>query len=1303
MAPTLRPLHLHTLDSLCADLISGRPVGVGADDAPFILASDTARAALHWYFTHKGKWAGNVMAADVEAIVDAVAAPAPTLPATDAVTAGAGQRYTLVSVRAHQFGGLHHPGSGKHKPDVFEFAFAPQATMLEGFNGSGKTSIVNAIAWALTGEILRPQRSPESGNKDFTVEIDGVAQHALPPVTPLPDPSVEKPVAAALPVDTWVELVFEGEDGKQHTVRRALQRTSKGALKEEFTGLPALGLDPIAVNVGTVMPGLLPFIQIGTESKLGKAVSELTGMAPLVKLASHADRARKKLDVDLTRERNNDIATIDEHYLRSHSDLASLLAEHPGLQGTQDIPVPSTDVGIEAALQAALDRFDALKAKGLGDAKLVLGEDFDPDNAAHRSDLVDNIQPALSAVRNLRTLPSSARLSALSKLSEEEIGSTRARIDKIVEEAAALEALAAEPGRAARIRLYARVAAWLSEHETHAAHSADSCAVCGHDLQDAVDPVTGTEVKTHLREASNATSDFLSKTLGTWAQHVLGELSSDLPTTLTQAMKDDLPDHPGALVRAAVVDELFQDDAFAHSLAPLRLRVQSTCNAAMASFPPCPMPSAKTLPVDRKELDSLNRALGRIGKALLFAAWRNANQPSIATFMQSVVGLAPASERPTEPGSLLGVLMGLQSMVSAIEPVNDATKYCNRMKEDIGKRRVKEKRLEAYRVASQALENCMTVGALAEQQVEQLQMRLHKSAVAWRDRIYSSAFPSTSLNLVGTKMGGAGELQLLVGNTGLAAPAQHVANASALRASLVGFFLAYWQHILKVRGGLRLLLLDDPQELLDGDNRERLADSVDDLVKANAQLIMTTHDGRFAASVARRCQGAKIALSHQYVHPATRVRGTLFLSPSVAKVQQAHDAYKLDPDDPAKAQDYVAECRIFLEGRLGDFFDEAVFPTSTTLNFAPTLSDHLQRLRGLVKSSTNELFRSPILTGFYNDAALKDKAPALVLLNKAHHRDKATIRPADVHAVVDDLERVRRAAERIHEEFRLFRRRAPLIPPPTSDLAPLELQAIPSFRVLIQPSLTAFVRHAAVGESQETEFDEIDSSWFDHKAFFYLRADNFGFAGPASSIAIVEAHPSPVEDRRLVIARRAKDIFARRILRPSDSDMIALAAETPDPRKGAQTLLVHQHSVSLHKVVGMLLARDVPPPQSKKEAVQIDAAGILPRVRAAYRIKEDSAVPLALPGQIALGGAPIALEHFDAHIDSYVALHLNDGSSIFKRVGEKLPGPLSHLRRFETIGGLGVADILAVEAPQAGFRNVVQAVPVIGVLYHLSS
>ncbi|WP_230588376.1 hypothetical protein, partial [Ralstonia solanacearum] len=701
------------------------------------------------------------------------------------------------------------------------------------------------------------------------------------------------------------------------------------------------------------MPGLLPFIQVGAESKLGKAVAELTGMAPLVKLASHAGKAKKKIDGDLTKERDREIADIDTAYLRSHTDLATLFAEHQGVKWSKDVPRPSADPKIEATLQELLDHLESLKANGLRDAKEVLGETFDPSDPAQRSNLAQSIQPALLSVKNLRALPSSGRLSGLSKLTDDEVGATRVRIAAIVEEADALHDIAAQPGKAARIRLYARVAAWMSEHKQHEINT-DLCAVCGHDLHAAVDPVTGIAVKTHIQEAAQSKSDFLGKTFSTWAQHVLGELSRDLPDVLVREMRSDLPDHPGILIRQAIVDELFKDEAFSKSLRLLRPGVEAACDKALESFGACEIPGGYQLPDDRKELGDLKRVLSRLERALAFAAWRNANQPALASFMQTVVGQPPTPDRSTHPSSLLGSLLRLQSMVNAIEPVNEATKLCNRMAEDIGKRRAKEKRLAAYRVASEALEDCAKVGLLAEQQVGQLQKHLHKSAVGWRNRIYSSAFPSTSLDLVATKMDRDGELQLLVGGAGLAAPAQHVANASALRASLVGFYLAYWQHILKARGGLRLLLLDDPQELLDGDNRDRLAESIEDLVKAKAQVIMTTHDRRFAAAIARRAQGARIALNYRYVHPATKTRGTLFLSPSVAKVQSACDAYKADPDDPVKAQEYVAECRVFIEGRLGDFFDETAFPSTATLNFAPTLSDHLQRLRGLVNGGSNE-------------------------------------------------------------------------------------------------------------------------------------------------------------------------------------------------------------------------------------------------------------------------------------------------------------------------------------------------------------
>ena len=1297
-----RPLHLHTLDSLCADLISARAVGVGKGDTPFTLNSDAARAVLNWYFNHKSKWAGRVMEADVDAIVDSTATSPGPIAQTNTTSSATPRRYTLASIQAHQFGGLHHPGAAGGKPADFVFNFDTGVTLFEGFNGCGKTSLLNAIIWALTGEVLRPQRPPELASNEFSFEIDGsegASSHTLSPVMPLPDPSVEKPTAAAMPVDTWVRLTFEDETKAKYVVTRIQKRAGRNStIVDDISGLDALGLDPIGARVGTTMPGLLPFIQVGSESKLGKAVAELTGMAPLVSLAAHAERAKKKIDGDLTKARKSEIEGLDQSYNRSHDDLQESVRVNPAIAFPKPIPQASADTSIESTLDEVGEHFEALKAKGFTDATSVLGMSFNPEDAEQRADLEKCIQPAIAAVGDLQSLPSTARLGGLSKLTSEETRVVRSRITQILDEADALVAIAADASRAGRIRLYTRVAKWIKEHPALAEHE-NLCVVCGHDLSEAVDAVTGLPVKDHLKKASINDTDFLGQTFATWSKSVIQGLSHDLPPALVSELRLDLPAHPGDLVRKALIEELFEKPPFQTKLGLLKAEFQVTCNAAVEAFPVFKVTPLRVLGDGQKELASLAVALERLNKALAFSAWRKDNKPSLTTFMQDVVGQKPALGRETALDSLLGRLSRLQTMVSGVGPVNQAIILCQRMKSDINKRRTKEKRLAAYIVASGALSECMKVGGLAQDQVEQLQKKLHKSAVTWRNRVYLSAFPTTSLDLVATKMSGDGELQLMVGGAGLAAPAQHVSNASALRASLVGFYLAYWDHLLKERGGLRLLLLDDPQELLDGDNRERLADSIKELNKANAQLVITTHDSRFAASAAKRAQALKIPLNHQYVHPATKARGTLYTSPSVLKVQTAHDLYVSDIDAEALAQEYASECRVFIEGRIGDIFDDAAFPTASTLNFAPTLSDHLGRLRGLMKSGSNELFRSKLLAEFCNHPALKGQAPALQLLNKAHHSSKASIRPKEVSDVLNDLESVRKAAERLHEEFRLFRRREPLVPPVTK-VTPLEPNVVPSFRVYIQPSLAAFVRDAAVGDTQETELEEISSDWFHDKAFFLLRSSNLGFAGPASSIAIVEAEPSHAEDRCLVIVRRGREVFARRLLRPLDKDLVALAAETPDPRRSSQTLVLHENDVSLHRVVGMLFEAPDAVPASKWEAVQIDGAGLLPKVRSAYKIKEESAVPLALPDQIALGGQQIEMTGFDAHIDRYVALHLDDGQSIFKRVGDKLPEPLSHLRRFESIGGLGIADILAVGRPQAGFRTIVKAVQVLGVLYH---
>ena len=271
-----RALHLHTLDSLIADLVSGRAVRTAANEA-FLLPDERTRSALEWY-RKKGAtaWTAAVSVPHGEDLVDAVLKKPPELPALPARPANANARRLLLKkVEAHRFAGLHKFGTPAAAPANYVHEFASPLTLFEGRNGSGKTSLVNAIIWALTGEILRPQREPETADDDFdcwvSAEDEGgePTAHRLSPVTPMPNIAEYRPDQAWVPADTWVELTFTDETGATlPPIRRSQSRSPRGKLEETPPDLTVLGIDPIAVRIGTIMPGLLPLIKVGSESEL---------------------------------------------------------------------------------------------------------------------------------------------------------------------------------------------------------------------------------------------------------------------------------------------------------------------------------------------------------------------------------------------------------------------------------------------------------------------------------------------------------------------------------------------------------------------------------------------------------------------------------------------------------------------------------------------------------------------------------------------------------------------------------------------------------------------------------------------------------------------------------------------------------------------------------------------------------------------------------------------------------------------------------------------------------------------------
>ena len=1292
-----RDIHLLTTDALLAELIAGRAVATSASSQLRIESGD-ARAILDWYRRNPTKWAANLNAGDTDAIIDLIGSAPPTAPpASDGAVAGERKVFRLVKVEAHRFAGLHLHGHSNEAPDRFLFVPDKAVTLFEGANGSGKTSIVNAIVWCLTGHLIRSQRPPEQGPVEFPCEVthaDGnVTRHAMSAITPMPHagsdiPEDGKPVSA----DTWVELTFADVAGNHMPVlRRAQSRKANGKLSEDEPDFSGMAIDPIAWRIATTMPALLPFLAVGSSSQLGEAVARLTGLANLVDLAKHAEKLSERVAKKSTKDLESDVLRIASQYAQAAGDLKTAVENYPAMAFEGIAPTVAAE-DAKTRLQEILVHFVSTKATALSAARDVLGDGFDPENKRARDDLEASIRPAIQQLmKHISDLPCIARLSAL-EIDDEGLATIFRLLSQIDGEAVTLSELAASPDRARRAQLYARVSTWMHEH----AHPEDgTCPLCIGSLEGAHDPITGNTVAVHLAEAARD-RETVARTVAEWSAHWCGRLLQELPSNISAEIRRDMPDSPVALLRKGFVDDLFVTEPFKGTLIALQPDAAALFDERAATLAPFEEPSRRELPAALLAAVALQKMIDRIVRAVAFAEWRVSNAEALRTFLSAIrSGEDSAADADRALNRRLAKLL---SIVEGVAPLNAAIVYMGRLETERASHSAKVSRVAACKKVVDALTVIAPIGALAQTQVDTLRTKLHNRSEFWRKEIFRNA-TDFAPDLIGTGMDAKGVLELKVGRQGVAAPAQHVSNASALRGAILGFFLAFREHVLTTRGGLATLLLDDPQELLDNDNRELLARGLTKLSSTDVQLLVTTHDRKFARAIVAENRSHN-AIEHLSVHPVNAVRPTLVVSPAIEEVDRKREEFRSKPDDASCAQDYASDLRVFLESRLGDLFDDVAHPAFASASKALTLNPLMDKLRALVTAGEGELFTHPAVKRFASHPALVAGAEPRRVLNETHH-NKASISYMDVRNVEAQFAQLRTAIEDVHQQFRLYRWREPLATANAAggNIVPLHSMSRPVFSVPLCPDIAAFVGSAPVGGSQDVAIEQLDGSWFEGKALYYIRGDTLGFAISSGSVAIVDAEPYPGRDQNMVIARHSNQVFARRLVKSPGSIGVSLAAQLPDPRKPRPSLTFDENKLRLHRIVGTIFT-DMPPPAGGNEAGLVSEVPELSQIAIAYRVKEESALPLALPGQIILGGAELNASQLDLWQGRLVAVTLADGSSVFKRVGERLPGGLANLRLFETIGGLGSSIVISTEEVEAGDVPVmVSARRVVGVLY----
>jgi hypothetical protein len=397
------PLLFHTLDTLCDELVSGRGVVLQRDGRVVKLDSPAARAIFDWYRRNRGKWSGTNKTDDVEAIAGEVDKTPPWQPALERRDASKPPEVVyLKKLRAHRFAGIHRYGTVDQPPPDFELEFGNAARsgvwIIEGSNAAGKTSLLSAICWCLTGHVYRSQRAPEKTDEMIQVccgdvrdeNDDDIVTHDISAITPIPPRAVlEQLGEEKLPLDTWVELTFINSAGKDlGTVRRSINRVGRGRIVVTTPDFSGLGLPPIAREIGTRMTGLLPYVQVGQKSDLSSAVADLTGLRPLKDLVKHARKSQEKLNKDLPKERAKEIAKLDAAYQVECSELAQVIDQHKHIAPGSPLPSNPGDATCETQVIDLRAHFEALQATALTGAETILGDAFDKRNQESREDLI---------------------------------------------------------------------------------------------------------------------------------------------------------------------------------------------------------------------------------------------------------------------------------------------------------------------------------------------------------------------------------------------------------------------------------------------------------------------------------------------------------------------------------------------------------------------------------------------------------------------------------------------------------------------------------------------------------------------------------------------------------------------------------------------------------------------------------------------------------------------------------------------------------------------------------------------------
>lgn len=1289
-----------TLDQLVLHLIAGELLHIAGGEE-FSLPLNDSRAILAFYNQdRKAYWNPNKDTSIQDGEVDRVLAALDTVPkaiAAPAKAAAVSQKWQLVKIEAHRFRGLHrHCAEGGLDPKLFELELAAPATLFRGFNGAGKTSLVSAVCWCLTGLGHRSQGLPAPLHECVAVQVatDDEAEKNgfdIPTIVPIPTEQELVAVDGVPKVDTWVRLSFRSLiDGRQVAVERHLQRDGKKAFKTAAIGLEKLGLSDLALQVGTLMPGIAAATRFDDKTTLSQAVSTLTGLRPLAHFGTRSGRLHDRLTDKYSKLAKQEKEASKKAAGAQKQTLDDLLKESQDLPNLDCVVLPddSDPETWATGLEEAEKRLKAVEDNAAGEATLILGA-----LPSLTSDLeIKRFGDALTAAQNcfsgaaLRGLPSIQLVAKLGELKEADLDAGASVLECIEAEAKSLVERLADADRSDRLRLYGLVAKW---HEAvHPGHAFSACPVCDRDLTQpgAIprDALLDQSVADALEQARKADAALI-KTASEWERDAMRALRGQLPLGLQPFVSDNVPDDLATVYLAALSKEVFEQPDFPAVLRKMAPSIVELCRLAWAKAPErAPLPSA-TIPSEIPDNEGLRSGIKKVRRAINLARYRAAN----GDFAKSAVTSVMRSE-VQETGiqanrrSVAGQLSVLKTYLEAATVFAGVRRQLDQFKLTCGRWKSACDRIDKLDRAAKAVEPFKRFPALVHDQVAGLILSLDSQATAWSQRMYKAQFLQAPA-YAGLDPAKSDGFTFLAAQGKHLVEAHHVMNASALRAYLSAFVLALWQQVWARSGGISTFLMDDPQDLLDPGNVANLAATVPHLIAAEMSPLIVSNDFGFIPAI------EAFVSAHSTAAPARRTevwefsaistsKCTVSLAPVADEVRLRCDHWqKTDVNDVTLARAFVHPVRVRIEIKLWDLLasDPAVLKD-------PTLNDLLGKIAN-ARNRGERPFNEDPFRKLIELPALKASAPFRDAINKAHHGKADQLTPIDADVVRAGYEDVFAAIDACWLAYARFMGR---LPPEQAvaeaTKAPAEPNVVPfsTKPISVVGRLAAHESGAPLTTIEDAK-DKFEFASMGDVSLFTLRAPTLGLVAFPGQTLIVSL-TAEVRNGDFAVVQTPGRTYARRIgIDKADPSRIALESMPSAHSRAPQTHFVQRSSATLNKIVGVLFDETVPA-KSQDEAIPATTSAILSQVVAAAVVVGDSAFPVAPDrGHVLLGRAP-DLSQLAGRILAVVTrrdVHSSEHFAYLKRLGKQMPGS-SSVYYLENVGQTGEGEF--VQFPGAG-------------------